>query len=567
MKMRMSAAALTAAMLSVFLFGGGAHAALIVSTGATSNVTCSSGVCTATAQNAVLNVRDLERSLAHGDTTLASGSTAQDIEFDTPAHWTSAQRLTLDSYHAITFTQPVTSEGTGGLTIETDDGGTGGDFYFSGKGRVAFWDTSSSLIINGNSYALVSNVAALAAGIAANSSGRFAFANNYNASVDGAYSQSPVSTEFTGTFEGLGNSISHLTINGCCGLFDTVGDTDANGTLRDVILFNETVKASSGDVGGLVGTTYGNVIGASTIGGSVMFTGEFSAVGGLIGFLDSDIGSTHVGTAIRSHSSARVSCRDRCSVGGLVGAMELSASVKQSSASGAVHAGNNANAGGLVGGDEYYLAAITLSFATGSVSVGNAMDGKNGNLTATAGGLIGYNGGLINESYATGAVSGGSGMRIATNHVSIGGLVGWADSNGTGAKSSIRRSYARGAAAVGDQGYVGGLAGTGPVRFTPQCYSTGMVSVTAGTSEIGGFVGHDTSSGFETAFDYWDMDTSGVSDPSKGAGNAPNDPGITGLTTAQLQSGLPTGFDSTVWIESSGINNGLPYLQSLPPSQ
>src|ERR1700733_8377745 len=145
--MRMSAAASIAATGSVFLFGGGAHAALIVSTAATSNVNCSSGVCTATAQNAVLNVRDLERSLAHGDTTLASGSTAQDIEFDTPVHWTSAQRLTLDSYHAITFTQPVTSEGTGGLTIETDDGGTGGDFYFSGKGCVAFGAHSTGPII------------------------------------------------------------------------------------------------------------------------------------------------------------------------------------------------------------------------------------------------------------------------------------------------------------------------------------------------------------------------------------------------------------------------------------
>ena len=35
-----------------------------------------------------------------------------------------------------------------------------------------------------------------------------------------------------------------------------------------------------------------------------------------------------------------------------------------------------------------------------------------------------------------------------------------------------------------------------------------------------------------------------------------NDPDITGLTTAQFQSGLPAGFDPTVWREKSNINGG-----------
>ena len=128
-----------AAALLAGLWAGSAQAALVVSTAATSNVSCSGGVCTATAANAVLNAHDLMVSRAHGDTTLVSGTTAQDIEFDTPIHWTSTHRLTLDSYHAISFTQPVMSEGSGGLTITTNDGGTGGDFIFTGKGRVAFW--------------------------------------------------------------------------------------------------------------------------------------------------------------------------------------------------------------------------------------------------------------------------------------------------------------------------------------------------------------------------------------------------------------------------------------------
>jgi hypothetical protein len=41
--------------------------------------------------------------------------------------------------------------------------------------------------------------------------------------------------------------------------------------------------------------------------------------------------------------------------------------------------------------------------------------------------------------------------------------------------------------------------------------------------------------------------------------------GITGLTTAQFQSGLPTGFDPKIWAENPNINNGLPYLINNPP--
>jgi hypothetical protein len=57
----------------------------------------------------------------------------------------------------------------------------------------------------------------------------------------------------------------------------------------------------------------------------------------------------------------------------------------------------------------------------------------------------------------------------------------------------------------------------------------------------------------------------GVSDPSQGAGNIPNDPGITGVTDAQLKSGLPEGFDPKIWGSDPKINNGYPYLLANPP--
>jgi len=38
-----------------------------------------------------------------------------------------------------------------------------------------------------------------------------------------------------------------------------------------------------------------------------------------------------------------------------------------------------------------------------------------------------------------------------------------------------------------------------------------------------------------------------------------------GLSDAQLKSGLPTGFDPTIWGHDPAINNGLPYLLHNPP--
>jgi hypothetical protein len=57
------------------------------------------------------------------------------------------------------------------------------------------------------------------------------------------------------------------------------------------------------------------------------------------------------------------------------------------------------------------------------------------------------------------------------------------------------------------------------------------------------------------------MRTSG-STQAVGKGNAR---GITGLTTQQLQTGLPAGFDPKIWAEDANINNDLPYLINNPP--
>src|SRR6185437_3626133 len=129
---------------------------------------------------------------------------------------------------------------------------------------------------------------------------------------------------------------------------------------------------------------------------------------------------------------------------------------------------------------------------------------------ATAGGAIGQmSGGRISDTYATGMVMG-------IGSAPAGGLIGIRSRADDGSNAVVSRSY-----------------------------STSTVSSGSG-APVGGSIGQDQASGGITN-DYWDLDTSGVSNPHQGAGNVQDDPGITGLTDAQLKSGLPAGFDPKVW--------------------
>jgi hypothetical protein len=178
--------------------------------------------------------------------------------------------------------------------------------------------------------------------------------------------------------------------------------------------------------------------------------------------------------------------------------------------------------------------SITGSFATGAVGTPSAF---------SAGGLVGENSGTISQSFAVGSVVGGA---------AVGGLAGTNS-------GMILNCYANGSAT--GSGNVGGLVGSNSSVIS-YSYSTGAPS---GGAYVGGLIGYDTSSVGDLTDTYWDTTTSGITNLGQGAGNSTFDPGITGLTTAQFQSGLPTGFDPSVWGESADINGGLPYLIANPP--
>ena len=336
-----------------------------------------------------------------------------------------------------------------------------------------------------------------------------------------------LTTLFEGTFDGLGHTISNLSINrpttSGIGLF---GYTDRGSAIQNLGLLRGSFSGDTG-VAGLVGVNQGtvnhsymtgNVAGLANVGGLVGFnfgalsnsyaTGNVAGqdnVGGLVG--------TNAGAVSNSYATGDVS--GNSSVGGAIGfnigseAQANVGTVTNSYATGKVY-GRGGGVGGLVGFDLFGV--VSNSHATGAVS------GQDG-----AGGLVGGSLGSIDNSYATGAVSGRS---------RVGGLAG--------VVGVVSNSYATGDV-IGDD-HVGGLAGSVSITLD-NSYATGAVT---GTSVVGGLLGNNDGS---VSNSYWNTDKTAV---GIGAGSTT---GATGLTSAQMQNAANfTGFKFTTTPGVSGNN-------------
>jgi hypothetical protein len=155
-------------------------------------------------------------------------------------------------------------------------------------------------------------------------------------------------------------------------------------------------------------------------------------------------------------------------------------------------------------------------------------------------------GGHVLQSFATGRVKVGANSQV-------GGLIG--DSGGG---VTVQNSYAMGATKSGGNSETGGLIGTiSDSTLISTSYSTGRVK---GHPEFqtGGLIGEDHT-GINLSHNYWDTDTTGKSG-RQGCSDERCGGHSKGLTTEQLQSGLPDGFDPSIWSENANINGGLPYL-------
>ncbi len=367
-----------------------------ISNGGTKRGSVSGGIFTPTGDNSIFNAATLEGDLIGTSITIttgAGGGQPGDIIVASPLLWSSTQRLSLDAANAIYIDASIAITGGGGIDLEASnallfDGGNIG-FYKQVKGI-----TQGNLTIGGDGYTLANNITQLASDISANPNGLYALAESYDAGNDNGgtpYTSPPIPTNFTGIFEGLGNTISNLSVNsaGDAGLFEVNG-----GTVRDIGLVNVSITGAD-YVGALVVMNEGQIVGAFAT-GSVSGSGP-SPVGGLV--------AENLGGIYNSYTAGTVSGAVNGNTGGLVG--DNNETISQSFSTAAVSGTFGSVVGGLVGFNESN-GAIDNSYAMGSVT---------GTGLTAAGGLAGNNTGTISESYSATFIS-------APSATDVGGFIG-----------------------------------------------------------------------------------------------------------------------------------------------
>jgi hypothetical protein len=345
---------LTAALIAATaLFVGPAHATLKISNKPTRNVDCDRGLCAARAPQANLNVNDLETLLATSDIRiLTQDEEFQDIEILSPITWASNHSLSFepDGDDEVYVRAAITVQGTAHLTFVS----AGGPQFEKG-GAVHFWDMASQLRIDGDDYKLVDSIADLSVAVATNPNANIAFANDYDAGVDGRYSYAPVQKAFGGILEGLGNRISHLSVSSKrgAGLF---AKTTQAGTVIDLGLVKTQIRGKSGaNAGALAVDNLGQILNCFAT-GSVR--GSTGAIGGLAGLNSGVIANSWTETRVFGGGST----------GGIAGKNADDGNVSNTYAMGAITGGDNDDVGGLVGTN---TASVQHSYATGLVSAGS----------------------------------------------------------------------------------------------------------------------------------------------------------------------------------------------------
>jgi filamentous hemagglutinin family protein len=328
---------------------------------------------------------------------------------------------------------------------------------------------------NNTNYTLINDVTGLQ-NISSGLSGNYALSGNIDLSTVANWS--PLGT-FTGRFNGLGHTVSNLTINrpgeSNLGLFSVnTGSISAIGIASGSVAGGDQTHFNTGS---LVGINYGGSI--SNVFSKADVTGEWQNVGGLVGFNSS---SASVALIENSFSAGNVIGTNN--LGGLVGTNQATGSadaiIRNSYVAGNVSSSktvqNGIFIGGLAGINEGGVGAARIqnSYATGTVFTQIGLTG----------GLVGINSNsqsFITDSYATGIVRNTS---AAYDTSGIGGLVGLN-------QGVIARTYATGmvSSPFNSQGEgTGGLVGSNYASVSDS-YATGTVSAQFGRGDLIGIDG------------------------------------------------------------------------------
>ena len=346
-------------------------------------------------------------------TTTGAGGANGNLTVSSSVNWKGAASLALNAYHTVNVGQhvSVSNTGSGNLTLRADAAGidNGGSVINAGTidwskstGIVsALYDMNGSwqagtirsnsawsaapfsgLLTQVTAYQLVNTLTDLN-NVSKNLAGIYALGNNIQADPSVAFN--PIggtpATPFTGQFDGMGHTVNGLSyastnstsFTGAIGLFSTVGTT---GVVRNLGVTNATGSGMFASVGLIAGDNLGLITNSYSTGTASSGSFGSGSAGGVAG--------TNNGTIERSWSSASVGIQGVS--GGLVGINN--GLVLQSYATGSVSGGSHGLQGGLVGSNSS-TGVINQSYTTGAVET-----------STEAGGLVGTNAGLIEESYS-----------------------------------------------------------------------------------------------------------------------------------------------------------------------
>lgn len=469
-----------------------------------------------TAKSNTAHADTLSRNLATTDIELASGK--GDVAVENGLFWFSGNQLTLSSAKDIRLDDSLFAGGAN-ARVELNAQGDiklnrqlvlsgsnsslglnhGGNFALGQNGGVTLSGNGARFDANGEAYSVIQNATQLQA-IDQDLAGRYVLGN----SIDSSARLTSIGGQqtFSGVFEGLGNTLSGLTVNSNGtdgGLFASSSGSIGNLKLASMTINGATSTTGSSAVGGLVGRNSGKIANVSASKLRVNAKGgQGNLVGGLVG--------SNAGGSIDTASVTGVVLGNTLTsaAGGLVGLN--TGSVIQSSAGVDVRGTMNSHAlvgiGGLVGINQ--SGSITDSSSSGEIGLGGSRDYAYRNL----GGLVGINqDGTIVGSHASGMVFGGAGNNV-------GGLVGFnnssriTDSSASGLviglvlntsgglvglnQNSVLHNVKASGENYGQKSFnVGGLVGKNVDSEISGAEASGMVAAVDST-HVGGLIGHNT---------------------------------------------------------------------------
>lgn len=299
---------------------------------------------------------------------------------------------------------------------------------------------------------------------------------------------------FRGTFDGNGHTIVGLQANG--GLFsklgsgavvknmniassvftgkntgDSVGAVAAEnngGTISGISGYGNTVKGSSGYIGGLVGKNYGGITNSDDQ--STVIAGANTVAGGIAG--------VNSGTFDWSNLEAKI---------GYIYNVQSNSAVTTAGLSADQYA---SNLGGIVGiNEKHELSGLGPAMDTDIDNVSaHGVTGKAGS-TKISGGIVGTNNGKLTNVYNESIIHGSE---------AIGGIAGtnvMADPDDFFASQPTLENIANAVEIIGDAGSqnVGGLVGMQDHAATNQGRNTGAIT---GCTHVGGMVGYNTAGSY-----------------------------------------------------------------------